>query len=391
MTTLGPSGHAILGGSPADRWLNCDGYKQAVAHLPESPGSIYSVEGDNGHALVEHCLRHGDNPKDWIGNPWLKPKDGFNDTYSAELVEMVGHCITSTLADFEPTEGDRLYLEHPIVLSSIDAELWGSADVMIVKPSQKLLIVKDHKFGKGKIVDPTDNAQGAFYIVGGIDTLRLGWDWAAEFHVNQPRIDPAPQVWNVGSSTIHEWRGVFRRGWKRNNAPNAVRTAGEHCGWCKAAGTCPTLAEQRRLSVRTDFAASINGPVAPSALTADQRGNLLRIFPAVEEWMDAVREAALHDAVAGRLVPAGFHVVEGKRGNRAWTDETRATQVLEATLGDEAYARKLISPTVAEKLLGKGLVDGLVSQAPGKPALAPLDDGKADYSKQSQARADFVA
>lgn len=388
MSDLGPSAHAILGGSVAERWINCDAYKRSVQHLPESPPNQYTVEGSALHALTEVCLDKGFSPHNYLGKRWLKEEPGFTGTYTEEQIEAVSACINAVCEVYDPMDGDSLYLEKEIAISSIDKELHGSADIIIWKNAESRMIVMDHKFGKGKIVDPKDNPQGAFYLCGAVDTLGL-IPKSLSFAVIQPRISKEAQWWHLRWNDLIEWRGVFRRAHAKNNRDDAQPTAGAHCHWCRAAGTCKALAEKRRLSVRADFAASINGPVSPAALTLEQRGNLLRIFPQVEEWIEAVRTQAHIDALAGK-VPEGFHVTAGKKGNREWIDEEKAKAILEATLGDEAYSRKLLTPAQAEKAMGKGVIDALVTQAPGKPMLTPISDGKNDYSKLESAKADFL-
>ena len=66
--------------------------------------------------------------------------------------------------------------------------------------------------------------------------------------------------------------------------------------------------------------------------------------------MQAIRAQAAQELEAGRAVP-GWKLVEGRAGNRAWTN-AEAEAVLKAmrVKHEQMYDYKLISPTTAEKL-----------------------------------------
>lgn len=102
----------------------------------------------------------------------------------------------------------------------------------------------------------------------------------------------------------------------------------------------------------------------------------------IEDWCKAVRERAAALLRDGHHVP-GHKLVRGKKGNRAWKDETEVAALL-APLGDAAYApRVVVSPAQAEKLLkkdAKGVDKALlfsdthVSQSEGGLHVAPESD-----------------
>ena len=87
--------------------------------------------------------------------------------------------------------------------------------------------------------------------------------------------------------------------------------------------------------------------------------------------------------MAGQQVP-GYKLVQGKKGNRAWTKAEDAEALLK-TLGlnpNVMYDHKLISPTSAEKLVKANeltveqwaQVSELITQSEGSPSVAPLSD-----------------
>jgi plasmid stability protein len=106
-------------------------------------------------------------------------------------------------------------------------------------------------------------------------------------------------------------------------------------------------------------------------LTIEQRVQVARHAKAMIAWIQEVHRGVLQDALAGEPTP-GMKAIAGRRGKRAWTDESAAVEAMEAAIGDHAYSRKPISPAQAEKLLPKEAwksMSSLISQPPGKPAL----------------------
>lgn len=109
----------------------------------------------------------------------------------------------------------------------------------------------------------------------------------------------------------------------------------------------------------------------------------------IEGWCKAVRAEAERRLLAGKPVP-GYKLVTGKQGNRAWSVEDEAREMLKSfrLKVEEMYDLSLISPTTAEKLKttvdekGKPLIgpkqwtklQALITRSEGKPSVAPAAD-----------------
>jgi len=109
----------------------------------------------------------------------------------------------------------------------------------------------------------------------------------------------------------------------------------------------------------------------------------------VEGWAKAVRAEMERRLLAGRAMP-GWKLVEGKQGNRKFSDEMEAEAMLKSfrLKKEEMYDFTLISPTSAEKLTtamdekGKPLIgakqwaklQNLITRSDGKPSVAPASD-----------------
>lgn len=382
--------HADFGGSSADKVLNCPGYLNAVKGLPESPPSDASVEGTAHHALNEHLLRSGQNAEDWVGKPWIGeiPEKWAKNVYTDDSVERFKVWLKAVY-DYADPLAFTTKMEERVVMSSIDASIFGSADLIAWSVEEKTLVVKDYKNGFHE-VSVTETPQLPFYAVAGVDTFGIPVrdDWQVVLVIVQPSARVPISVYVTGGNRVPEWRGMFRAAFARAQRPDAPRVSGEHCGYCRAGGTCLARAEAKRLSVRKDFAAG----AAPQSLTVEQIANILRVKPEVDSWLDEVEKYALSEILAGKTIP-GFQVVEGRLGNRKWKDENAAAEYLAKHLGEFAYERKLISPTIAEKKLGDkyAKVEPFIGREPGKPKLACADAKGVAYSKQAQARAEFTS
>lgn len=103
----------------------------------------------------------------------------------------------------------------------------------------------------------------------------------------------------------------------------------------------------------------------------------------VEGWCKAVRAEVERRMLAGTPVP-GWKLVQGKQGNRTWSDEAEAQKLLKSfrLRDDVMYDFSLISPTSAEKLHAAGTIkprqydklQDLITRSNGKPSVAPATD-----------------
>jgi hypothetical protein len=109
----------------------------------------------------------------------------------------------------------------------------------------------------------------------------------------------------------------------------------------------------------------------------------------VEGWCKAVRAETERRLLAGSAIP-GFKLVQGKQGNRQWSAEDEAREMLKSfrLKVEEMHDLSLISPTSAEKLTatldekGKPLIgpkqwaklQKIIQRSEGKPSVAPAAD-----------------
>jgi hypothetical protein len=167
----------------------------------------------------------------------------------------------------------------------------------------------------------------------------------------------------------------------------------EACRFCKAKGTCPALADGVQAAVGAEFTdlttkdaiaqeRSSSSWCPPSRPTTWAR----RWTPSSSSRCGARRSArAANRLLAGGAV-AGYKLVPGKKGARAWADAVEAEKQLKAfrLKKEQMYEMSVISPTTAEKLLKPtpkrwAKLQPLIKQGDGKPSVAPVSDPRAAF------------
>lgn len=362
--------HAKLGPSAAHRWLHCPGSVILEAGLVDE-GSTFAQEGTAAHALAEWCLREDIQPSEMIGDTL----EGVEVT--ADMAHHVADYV-DYVRNVRAGDGmEAMLIEQRVEFTDWVPAGFGTSDAIVI--GDGLCHVIDLKFGQGVRVDAHKNEQAMMYALGvwqsfghiyEIDTFVL--------HIHQPRLDHVSE-YTIGVKQLLAWANeVVKPAADRASLGTPEFNPGQKtCQWCKARATCKALAKHNyelTLSKFDDLDAPLEVPVAET-LSADQIAALLPKLSLLKSWAGDVEQYALDTISKGGVIP-GFKLVEG-RSLRQWGSESDASQKLTWLLGDDAYTKKLISPSQAEKALGRakaGEITDLVVKPRGKPTLAPEHD-----------------
>jgi hypothetical protein len=112
-------------------------------------------------------------------------------------------------------------------------------------------------------------------------------------------------------------------------------------------------------------------------------------------WIDAVNDYALDQAINHGKKWPGYKVVEG-RSNRKYTDAEKIAEILlsKGFNADTIYNKKLLSITDMESELGKKIFTDLVGEyvikPQGKPTLAPSTDKRPEINSLEKAQKEFL-
>jgi hypothetical protein len=132
----------------------------------------------------------------------------------------------------------------------------------------------------------------------------------------------------------------------------------------------------------------------PTLLTEKEIADILDRADSFKNWIAAVEDHALSEAVNHGKQWPGYKLVEG-RSNRKYQDEILVAQKLSMAgiAEDIIYNKEVRGITDLEKKLGKQVfqlhLSDLIIKPPGKPTLVPVSDKRPELSSIAGAQADF--
>ena len=356
--------HALLGASKAHRWMTCPGSIMLEQTFPEQT-SFFAAEGTAAHALAEECLLKQKPPEYFIGVEF----EGFI------VDEDMAHHV-ATYVDFCNSQGgEEKHVELRVDYSKWAAGGFGTADYVTLDDG--ILHVIDLKYGQGLKVNANRNEQLMLYALGAafefIDKVDM-----VSMTIVQPRLDHI-DTYSMRVKDLFIWANdVVKPAALLTMRPDPTfNPTKKACHFCKAKPTCRALAKHNYDLTLGSFD-NLEDPLlvqVPHTLNLEEIANLLPKMDALIGWAQGVQKHAHKLLLDGGILP-NYKLVKG-RGQRKWVDQKTAEEQLIQMIGPEALISKLISPTQAEKLLGKaryGEIIDLIHKPEGRPSLAPDTD-----------------
>lgn len=406
--------HALLSASKSGLWLACTASIAASQGIPDS-ASDSARWGTAAHELAAWCLEPlaktgaAEDPARFRGR--IITVDGKPYPVDARMIEAVQTYVAGVNALYRP--GDIVLVEYRVDYSRVIGvdNSFGTVDVALVRPAEKLLICGDLKTGQ-RLVKAAGNTQLGLYLLALLDEFELLYEFdRVQRVIFQPPKGPEPLVWE---SSVEDLRAFGEYAAKRGQAAYDLipvqdlsalaehMTAGEHCHdyYCRRRATCPKARAEVLTEVfvsppasADEFAAlDVESPNVDSLQHAyiaedgygadidDWLAAALGKVDFIEKWCSEVRAECYRRAELG-TPPPGFKLVAGKKGARSWTDAAAAEELLKSMRlkVDEMYDSKLKSPAQIEKALAGSerrwaKVQALIQQTEGKPTLVPETD-----------------
>ena len=360
--------HAQLSPSAASRWMSCPGSVALCKDLPEDR-SDYADEGTDAHQLAATCLQTGADAKKYLG---LRMEKGH--IVSQEMALAVQDYVDYVRGVVAATNGTLMVEQRlPITAITGEADAHGTSDVVIL--AGKECIVVDLKYGRGVPVAADNNPQLQIYALAALNEFGLAEDFErVRMVIHQPRLG-AVSEWTQTVEEMKEFETEVAEAAAHTLLPNALLNPTEKgCKFCKAKATCPALRAEAMDAFET---------VDPLSAGEDELADAMGKADMIESWLKAIRAEVETRLLAGVPVP-GYKIVQGKKGNRAWTDKAEAEALLKAMRvpHDQMYDYSVISPTSADKLAKANVigsrqwpkVQALITQSEGKPSVAPESD-----------------
>ena len=377
--------HALLSASSAHRWLECPP-SAVAAERYEDTGSDFAAEGTLAHEVAEIYAR-------------VQVRSGAKyeeaaPYYLAEALEGVTPEMHTHAEGYAAYISEQIKGEHPALLleQRVDFSEWvphgfGTCDCILIEGDTLTII--DYKYGVGVPVSAENNPQMRLYALGALHDFGFAYDVEkVETHIYQPRINNI----STESLTVDEllaWAKTVKPIAEKAAKGKGKYKAGSHCKFCPHAGRCRTLTR-----TCTEYAETHDLRVAVPVLAPHEVAEVLAMEPLITLWLKRVKSQALSTMLDGGEVP-GYKVVEGKLGNRKWTDELQVAEALKgAGYSAEDYTEtKLLSPAAIDKLVGKKkaaeLLDGLTERSAGAPTIALETDKRPAYDRVAEAQEDF--
>jgi len=403
--------------SAASRTEACPGSVALTMHLPDTR-SAASDAGTLTHWLAAQFLENPDgipvldqSDKDIsvlvLYKEWLYAfPNGEHDCpdVSPDLRVTEDMCaIAQTYVDYcrrESVGAEVTFVEHRVAFNEslgVDGGAEGTIDFVALWPNR--VLIADLKAGYTKVMAGSQLKRYALGVreqyghLADFETFKLAIvqpkldhidevtltdaeldDYAAEAKQSAADVRLAIKHMDDPEITEDDWQNMF------------LNPGEEQCKWCKAKAWCPALAKEvvNTVSLNTadDMEAISETLVAITAKSPHiELGTAMSKVGMIEDWCKTVRAEVEKQLIAGNPVE-GYKLVQGRKGARAWTDEAAAEALMRNKFRlkvEEAYDLKLISPTAAEKILGKQVkrwnqLLPLITQSDGKPSVAPVSD-----------------
>ncbi len=370
--------HALLSASSAHRWLACPASAVAAEKYP-NPDTDYTREGTLAHEVAECIARGRERPGNietegtGVTHEMVECAKGYRDYIQEQIKGQDAVVLLEQRVDFSPWVPDG----------------FGTCDCIIIQGDT--LDIIDYKFGQGVPVSATDNPQMKLYALGALNDYGFVYDVnRVRMHIYQPRLDNI----SVDELTVEDllaWATI-------TVMPTAAKAAqgkggynpGEQCRFCPHAGRCRSLTK-----LCTEYVETHSLRVAVPVLAPHEVAEVLKMEPLVTLWLRRVKDQAMTTLLNGGTVP-GYKVVEGKLGNRKWSDELKVADALKAAgyTMEDITETKLHSPAGMDKAIGKKrvaeLLDGLIDRSPGAPTVVPETDKRPAYDRLAEAQKDFT-
>lgn len=354
--------HSKLGPSSSHRWINCPGSLSLINKgyadgLIKPSTSSYAEEGTKAHDLAAKIL--------------LKAGGLFVDAPEEMRMHATDYAdfVMSIVATFP---GSKLLVEEKVSYTDWIDGGWGTVDAAVI--AKDIISIVDLKYGMGVVVDAVDNTQMLLYALGIYQGLSLSSRDAisnVSMYIYQPRVDNISE-WHITIGEMLQRAEEISAAAELALTDDAPLSVGDWCRFCPAHPICPAQYELLTDTVGADFD-NLDSPV--DLLTPAELSRALSARSKIESWLKAASDYATDRLLSGDDVP-GYKLVAG-RSLRQWVDDEMAAAALEIVLGDGAYSRKLLSPSQAEKALGKkgaAVLDGMIVKPEGAPTIAAIDD-----------------
>lgn len=317
-----------------------------------------------------------------------------------EIAEKLFKQVTLPLSelDQEELEEAKAYYEYVNsiaagkhqIFTELDVEVFpeieirGHVDNIVWDAENKVLHVSDLKTGSTK-VDVMNNPQLLSYAYGAYLKLPELIKETVDVKEIVLHVFQYGTGYKVGYDTDELLNGIRLIRFKSENAYNIYNresepqlhelTENKSCIWCKAKRNCPVMLKSIRekaqinlaqLEVISDESPQVTTLPSVEMLSDEQKIKIIKYKKMIEALIEDVEFDLLDRLEKGEVIE-GVTIKQGKEV-REWLSPAIVEKELR-DLGVKPYEEKLITITKAEKLLGKGKLEGLTQLKKQKNSL----------------------
>ena len=373
-----PRKHSILAPSSKE-WFYCGYASRYLAVKPEETNDA-SEFGSECHLLAELYIRKSLKLEDFESKentPIEEVKKGFK--HYSDQMETLANGYANFFIGIVDLERKRTG-EEPVVLIEQTLEMdyapatQGTLDGCVI--AGDLLTIVDNKTGFIK-VSAYNEELGEISSQLGIYGLAAYKHYKDFYPIKRVRlIIYQERIHNISEYTLTV-EELLR--WERERlipaamnalSDNPVARSGFWCKYCPGRNCCRKRAE--------DTMQTVVKLKKPDLMTDDEIEEVLPALDSIIDYCEDIKAYCLKKAVEGTRKWKGYKLVEAAT-KRKITDEDAVVKILTAS-GYDPYAKKLMSITELQKLVGKSefnnLVGGYIAKPKGQAVLAPESDAR---------------
>ncbi|ELL4580605.1 DUF2800 domain-containing protein [Salmonella enterica] len=400
--------HALLSPSGSAKWLGCAASLICEYDIPNTSGAA-AVNGTCMHLLAEtvlnrvikgehnitadtykgvYALHEGKGPIKAL----VKPEKGavlITDDFVSQVNKYVDYCRplidAAQLVEVESRVSLTRILHPGVELNGSPLQTFGTADMVAVLADgdAHMLIVGDLKTGRHKVL-AKENKQMMLYALGLLRVYKRLYDiTAVRLVIFQPYAGGADE-WDTTPEALEQFGkfaqgralkaiDAFQRG-KKGLKPADFRPGNDACQWCRFAEKCNAKRKVASREIESDLADD------STEMSLDQLKAEYDKLPLMRQHIADIEKAMYAALMRGERVE-GLKLVEGRPGNRSWSDE-EAVNKFRANHHNGYLLDKIVpvNPTEAEKIIGKedpelwAELSKLVTRKPSQPSIATADD-----------------
>jgi hypothetical protein len=375
-----------IGGSSAERIMNCLGSSQLCARLPEPEGSVFALEGTAAHTVCELALLEGIDPDDLVGRS--VDAKGVRVEVTDDMAKACRLFVNHVSSFFMDASGQvdlvrraTLRIEQFVTLKGFHDRCAGTCDAWVYDADTRTLHVFDFKYGVGVPVEAEDNPQLKFYGLGALIAINSPVERVV-IHVIQPRCEhPSGEYvrsWETDPEELIAFGLELAEKVEESEKAGAPRCPGDWCQFCAGAGwACKELRDVAYRAVECERDAAVLEARGDTP-TAAQMGEWLSLHGPLKIWMTASRRYIWNEAQRGHI--ADGHKLVQTRGKRKFLEPELALRQAAREFKvdeDSLFKRKPITPRALEKIVGvkraAEFLDAHTTKSKGL-SLVPLSD-----------------